>query len=63
MTYVAICDDNKPILDFLNGRIDDLLTESGMDHEICSFQSGCDFLESHIKRPFDVVFYIFLCRN
>lgn len=56
MMYVAICDDNKPMLDFLNDRIDDLLTQNGIAHEICTFQSGSGFLESHMKRPFDVVF-------
>lgn len=56
MMYVAICDDNKPMLDFLNGKIDDFLTENGITHEICVFSSGRDFLESHSKHPFDVVF-------
>lgn len=56
MIYAAVCDDNKPTLDFLSGRIDKLLTENGMTHELCSFQSGSEFLESHVKRPFDVVF-------
>lgn len=54
--YMAICDDNKPMLDFLSGKIDDLLTENGITHEICVFSSGSDFLESHTKHPFDVVF-------
>lgn len=54
--YIAICDDNSPMLDFLNGKIDDLLTENGITHEIRIFSSGCDFLESHSKHPFDVIF-------
>lgn len=56
MIYVAICDDNKPMLNFLNSKIDDLLTENGLSHEICIFSSGQDFLDVHAKRPFDVVF-------
>lgn len=56
MMYIAICDDNKPMLDFLNGKIDDLLTENGRAHELTVFQSGQDFIDSHIKCPFDVVF-------
>lgn len=56
MMYVAICDDNKPMLDFLIGKIDDLLTENGITHEIRAFSSGRDFLEDHTVRPFDVVF-------
>lgn len=56
MMYIAICDDNKPMLDFLSGNIDDLLTEIGIAHEICCFQSGSSFLESHLNRLFDIVF-------
>lgn len=56
MMYTAICDDNKPTLDFLNSRINDLLTENGIAHEVTVFQSGQDFLDSHVKHPFDVVF-------
>lgn len=56
MTCIAICDDNKPMLDFLADRVDDILTENGIMHETSTFQSGQDFLECHVKRPFDVVF-------
>lgn len=56
MIYVAICDDNKPTLNFLNRTIDDLLTENGLEHENSVFLSGADFLEKHKKSPFDVVF-------
>ncbi len=56
MIYTAICDDNKPMLDFLKGRIDCLLSENGIEHQICTFSSGLDFLESHKERPFDVIF-------
>lgn len=56
MMYIAICDDNKPMLDFLNNKIDDLLAENELLHEIKTFSSGQDFLESHRSRPFDVVF-------
>lgn len=56
MMYVAICDDNKPMLDFLNGKVDIMLTENKLTHEITVFSSGADFLECHAKRPFDIVF-------
>lgn len=55
MIKIAICDDNQPMLDFLNGKIDDLLAENELDHEISIFSSGRDFLEKHAKQPFDVV--------
>lgn len=56
MMYVAICDDNKSMLDFLNGKIAEILSENEMSCEISKFLSGTDFLESHKKQPFDVVF-------
>ncbi len=56
MMKIAICDDNQPMLDFLNSKIDDLLTENGLAHEINIFSSGKDFLKIHTERPFDVVF-------
>lgn len=56
MIRLAICDDNKPMLDFLNDRIDDILAENGIAHEIHIYQSGGTFLGSHIQSPFDVVF-------
>ncbi len=56
MMYIAICDDNQPMLDFLQSKIGDFLAEMGIEHEICCFQSGISFLESHLKYLFDVVF-------
>lgn len=56
MINIAICDDNQPMLDFLNNRIDKYLTEIGTAHKISCFQSGRSFLESHSSRLFDVVF-------
>ena len=56
MIRIAICDDNEPMLDFLNRKIAEIFEENEMHCEICTFHSGSDFLESHAKRPFDVVF-------
>lgn len=56
MLYVAICDDNKPMLDFLNRKISENLIENDMHCDISAFLSGREFLECHAKRPFDVVF-------
>ncbi len=56
MLYVAICDDDKPMLDFLNKKIGEDLAENDMHCDISSFLSGREFLECHEKRPFDVVF-------
>ena len=56
MINIAICDDNKPMLDFLKEKIDDILENNGIANEISEFQSGQDFLECHAKKTFDVVF-------
>lgn len=56
MMKIAICDDNQPMLDFLNSKIDDLLTENELTHDISTFSSGQDFLKIHTEHPFDVVF-------
>lgn len=56
MMYIAICDDNKTALDFLKEKIDDILKYNGIENEISEFKSGQDFLECHMKKPFDVVF-------
>ena len=56
MIRTAICDDNEPMLDFLNKKIAEIFEENEMHCEISTFHSGSDFLESHTQRPFDVVF-------
>lgn len=53
---VAICDDNKPTLDFLERTIDELLSKNGLRHENSIFTLGTDFLVKHKEAPFDVVF-------
>lgn len=63
MINVAICDDNKPILDFLKEKIDAILDENEVSHKIRSFLSGQDFLDEHIKQPFDVVFLDIIMPN
>ena len=56
MISVAICDDNKPILDFLKEKVDTILNENEISHKINSYLSGQDFLNEHFHQPFDVVF-------
>ncbi len=52
---VAVCDDNKVMLDFLSRQISENLTLYNIIHEISSFISGKTFLSQHEKSPFDVV--------
>ena len=56
MIRTAICDDNGSMPDFLNTKIAEIFKENEMHCEISTFHLGSDFLESHAKRPFDVVF-------
>ncbi len=56
MIRVAICDDNKSMVDFLIEKVDAILTENGMLHQISGYLSGQDFLNDHTSNPFDVVF-------
>lgn len=60
---VAICDDNKPMLNYLKIEIGDLLNENGFSHEISGFSSGQYFLERHAKHPFDIVFLDIMMPN
>lgn len=56
MLCIAICDDNKPMLDFLARKLSDIFEETEMQCEVSTFLSGRDFLVSHKQHPFDIVF-------
>lgn len=53
---VAICDDNKQMLEFLEKEIDTLICDQEMEHSISTFSMGKAFLEQHKISHFDVVF-------
>lgn len=53
---VAVCDDNKVMLDFLARQISEYLKLHSIAHEMDQFSCGKDFVEQHEKSPFDVVF-------
>lgn len=56
MISVAVCDDNKPMLDYLCRHISELFVENDMECTIKSFVSGESLIASHNESPFDVVF-------
>ncbi len=56
MIRVAICDDNKSMVDFLREKVDAIFTENERLHQISDYLSGQDFLNDHTSDPFDVVF-------
>ena len=53
---VAVCDDNKVMLDFLTGHISDCLKMHQIEHALSKFSCGTDFIEQHEKKPFDIIF-------
>ena len=53
---VAVCDDNKVMLEFISNKVDEALSDLDVDHTIDNFERGADFISQHEKSPFDVVF-------
>lgn len=53
---VAVCDDNKVMLEYISRKVDENLTSLDVVHKITNFESGTDFISQHEKAPFDVVF-------
>lgn len=53
---IAICDDVKPMLDFLRREIDERFLERDIEHSIEIYTNGEDFLSEHKQNPFDIVF-------
>lgn len=53
---VAVCDDNKSMLEFLSEQVSWNLTNCGIVYDISTFLCGDDFVTQHEKTPFDVVF-------
>ena len=56
MLTVAICDDNKLTLEFLEKEIGMLMCEREIEHNISNFSSGKVFIEEHKKTYYDAVF-------
>ncbi len=53
---VAVCDDNKVMLEYISRKVDDNLMSLDVVHEISGFERSKDFISQHEKTPFDVVF-------
>lgn len=56
MLKIAVCDDDKTMLDFVCKNADTLLSQYGIGHTTTRFLSGAEFLKVHKADPFDVVF-------
>ena len=53
---IAVCDDNKVMLDFLSRHITECFTSYNIPHDINEYACGNEFVSQHEKTPFDVVF-------
>lgn len=53
---VAVCDDNKVMLEFISRNVDENLTSLDVVHEMSNFENGTGLISQHEKTPFDVVF-------
>lgn len=53
---IAVCDDNKVMLDFLSRNISECFTSYNIPHDISEYACGKEFVLQHEKKPFDVVF-------
>lgn len=53
---IAICDDNKVMLEYISRKVDVDMTSLDVVHEISDFECGADLISQHKKTPFDVVF-------
>lgn len=56
MLKIAVCDDDKTMLNFIGKKVEALFIEIGIEHSIKLFLSGSEFLKAHKTDPFDVVF-------
>ncbi len=53
---VAVCDDNKSMLEFIYTQVAENLNYCGITYEISTFLNGNEFVFQHESAPFDVVF-------
>lgn len=56
MIKIAVCDDDRVMLDFVSKNVESLLMQNDIKHTIVRFLSGEEFLKAHKADPFDVVF-------
>ncbi len=56
MLKIAVCDDDRIMLDFVSKNADILLSQNRIEHTLTRFLSGLELLKAHKADPFDVVF-------
>ncbi len=53
---VAVCDDNKVMLDFLTRQISECLNLHHIKNDVSKFSCGTDFVSKNEQKPFDIIF-------
>lgn len=53
---IAVCDDNKVMLEYISRKVDEDMTLLDVAHVISNFECGSDLITQHKKTPFDVIF-------
>lgn len=53
---VAVCDDNKVMLEYLSRQVSESFSSHNIVHEMSNFSCGRDFVSQHEETPFDIVF-------
>lgn len=53
---IAVCDDNKMMLEYLSEQVSENFTLHGIVHDINNYECGKELISQHEKYPFDVVF-------
>ena len=56
MLRIAVCDDDKQMLDSLSAKISDCFSRRNESVLAEKFSSGAEFLTAHKAEPFDVIF-------
>lgn len=53
---IAVCDDNKVMLEYVSAEVDKDVSSFNVDHEISKFRCGKELISQHRKTHFDIVF-------
>lgn len=53
---IAVCDDNKVMLEYIAGKVGEDMASLDIAHEIRKFECGLDLISQHKETPFDVIF-------
>lgn len=56
MLKVAVCDDNREMLNFISTRIQEEISNNKIECTVSSFSDGNKLLQKHNESPFDVAF-------